>query len=214
MMVHLGERDRRRFEEAVATVAPRVERALGPGVVANRSRPAGPTFELEPWRIARRRFRNSVAEAMVAARSVFVGDVLDCYGSISTATVERALRRVGVPWAEIEHVTELLRSFHDRGVRGLPIGPEPSAVLANAVLAPVDRALADTSANHVLRWVDDVIVFAPDQRVAERAAAAFERTLREIGLVAHPDKCRIVDDQRVIAPVGSAPSPSEPRRMT
>ena len=37
-----------------------------------------------------------------------------------------------------------LERLHERGVRGLPIGPDPSAVLANAVLAEMDRAIRST----------------------------------------------------------------------
>ncbi|MDH4112647.1 MAG: RNA-directed DNA polymerase [Actinomycetota bacterium] len=205
-LVHLSDRDRRRFETAVAAVTPRVERALSRSARANRAKRTATGIELEPWRHARRRFRRSFEVSAGPARAVFVGDVVDCYGSITTATVERALRCVGVPSNEIERIAQVLRGFHERGVRGLPIGPEPSAVLANAVLAPVDRALALASRGPVLRWVDDVMAFASTRGDATRAAAAFERALDDIGLVAHPHKTGIVDDREMLSTVASTGS--------
>jgi histidine ammonia-lyase len=75
------------------------------------------------------------------------------------------------------------------GVRGLPVGPDASAVLANVVLAPVDRTLADEGIEH-LRWVDDIVVTAADPRAA---LSAIRRALERIGLRLNERKTRIVD---------------------
>ena len=187
----LGDRDRRLFDDAVAAVVPAVERGLVDGVMANRARTSAVGVVLQPWGSARRRFRRLVAAAARSSSAAFVGDVADCYGSISTVAVERALAGLGVGAEDVARVCDVLRSLEERGVRGLPVGPAPSAVLANAVLAPVDRALREAADAPVLRWVDDVVAFASDSRGAERIAAAFHRTLDEAGLLAHPTKCRV-----------------------
>ena len=205
LLTHLGDQERRLFVDAVAAVVPAVERGLANGVMANRARTAGPGVELQPWASARRRFRREVAAAARASGAVFVGDVADCYASIPTVAVERALADLGVGTDDVARVCDVLRTFEERGVRGLPVGPAPSAVLANAVLRPVDRALREAADGPVFRWVDDVVAFASGRRAAERIAAAFHRTLEDAGLFAHPTKCRVsLDATGILAGVSPA----------
>lgn len=66
---------------------------------------------------------------------------------------------MGCQTDEVAAVVHMLDYFNCNGIRGLPIGPEPSAVLAAAVLSHADTALESLGAPH-LRWVDDFIVFA------------------------------------------------------
>lgn len=206
-ITHLGEHDRRRYEVVVAAVIPDVERALGAGVVANRARPDPGGVALEPWDVARRRYARAIATAAAGPwRAAFVGDVHDCYGSIDPSIAERSLRSIGASRGSIERIDAVLRRLEGRGVRGLPVGPEPSAVLANAVLASVDRALAATVCRPALRWVDDVVVFAHDRREARMAAATFALALDALGLAAHPGKCRIVNDPGALLAVVSGRS--------
>jgi hypothetical protein len=194
LLTRLGERDRWRFHRAVAAVVPSVERGLAAGVLANRARSRAYGVELQPWAPARRRFQREVALAARASSAAFVGDVLECYASIRAPVVERALLELGAPHDEVTRVCQLLRSFEERGAPGLPVGPAPSAVLANAVLEPVDRAVRAVANGPVFRWVDDVVAFTSGRIAAERTADAFRRTLEDIGLVAHPRKCRLMLD--------------------
>jgi hypothetical protein len=205
----LGPRDLRRYEAAVAALLPTVERFLGDVAVANRSRPVAGGLRLEPWSRARDRYRRRIASAATGPfRAAFVGDVRDCYGSITHGEVARALRRLGAHEVGVRTLVETLRGFEERGVRGLPVGPLPSAVLANAVLAPVDRAVAGAVDGPVLRWVDDIVAFAIDGQGARRAAEVFERTLAELGLVPHEGKSMTIDDPRAVRSAGARPSGS------
>jgi hypothetical protein len=205
----LGPRDLRRYEAAVAALLPTVERFLGDVAVANRSRPVAGGLRLEPWSRARDRYRRRIASAATGPfRAAFVGDVRDCYGSITHGEVARALRRLGAHEVGVRTLVETLRGFEERGVRGLPVGPQPSAVLANAVLAPVDRAVAGAVDGPVLRWVDDIVAFAIDGQGARRAAEVFERTLAELGLVPHEGKSMTIDDPRAVRSAGARPSGS------
>ncbi|MGH2540283.1 MAG: RNA-directed DNA polymerase [Actinomycetota bacterium] len=212
-LVRLGADDGWRYAAAVLAVLPEVERALASTVFANRAmRTEGAATGraiLEPWPTARARYLRAVrAAGSVPGRAWFVGDVADCYGSITPRVVGRALRSMGVDPRLTTGIETLLRSFEDRGVRGLPIGPAPSAVLANAVLASVDHAVARAAGAPALRWVDDVVVVAPRASRARAAEAAYERSLRKIGLRPHPVKTRVVEDHRPLleAPSG-APAP-------
>ena len=78
------------------------------------------------------------------------------------------------------------------GVEGLPVGPDGSAVLANAVLAQVDRSLREAGIEH-LRWVDDVVMSGGD---APAALSAFRTALATIGLRPNEAKTRILADAR------------------
>lgn len=206
-LTHLGDRAQRSYRAAVARVVPAVELALGPGVIANRARPTVSGFELDAWTPARRRYARSIATTSAGPwRAAFLGDVQDCYASITPATVEQTLRRLDAPPDAVRAIVALLLRFEAEGVRGLPIGPEPSALLANAVLHPVDRALVEAVVAPTFRWVDDVVTFATDVATARKAADVFERSLGRLGLAANPRKCRIVDDPAAVLPVASEPS--------
>jgi hypothetical protein len=100
---------------------------------------------------------------------------------------------LGVPHGDLLPILNMLRWFREDGVEGLPIGPEPSAVLANAILGQGDRALRESGTPH-MRWVDDVVAFARDVPHAIRAADALRRSLRPAGLALHEGKTRVVSD--------------------
>ncbi|MBA3736943.1 MAG: RNA-directed DNA polymerase [Actinobacteria bacterium] len=177
------------YRMAVRPLAGRIERALGPEAFAIRTQPCagGPT--LAPWAPARAAWRRTLRRVLRAAppgTAFAVADVRDCYGSISPETIASLLG------PDAAHVVAFLRHLHERGVRGLPIGPEPSAVLANAVLGEMDHAIRSTGARHV-RWVDDVVLWGarPDVR---RALCALDDVTRRMGLSLHQGKTRPVAD--------------------
>jgi hypothetical protein len=183
------------FAASVAAVTPTIERRLGPEVLADRSLPgtnAG-IIRLAPWEPARLRWRRQASRGLGGARAVVVADVRDCFGSIGAASVVRSLAQAGAPSSAIDRVTECLRMFAEDGVRGLPIGPVASAVLANAVLATLDDAVRGRGVPH-LRWVDDVVAFGGSPRAAGQALDALRAAAADIGLALHDEKTRIVDD--------------------
>jgi hypothetical protein len=175
LLVELDAGAERAYRRAVAPLTPRIERSLRPGVYANRSvgRGAFRTTHLEPWVPAWERWARRVR---LSARGRLVrADVAGFYGSVR----ERALGLALGP--EADAVLGALRSLWDEGVTGLPIGPEPSAILANAVLAVADRALAESGVES-FRWVDDWLVPVPTSRAAGKTLSVLERALRELGL--------------------------------
>ncbi len=193
LLVRLPARDARAYEALVGAALPAIERSLGREVLANRALP-GPGVRLEPLAAARAR-RGAALRALASSRdvrAVLVLDVAAFYPSTAPAAVERALRAVGAP-ALAGPLGRLLRSFGERGVGGLPVGPEPSAVLANAVLEPLDAALRRTG-HPFVRWVDDVIVPAPDPAAARRALGRALRALEGLGLAPNTRKTRILTE--------------------
>jgi hypothetical protein len=179
------------YRAAVQPLAGRIEAALGPEVFAVRARPASDGWRLAPWAPARAAWWRTVRTVIDEAppRTTFaVADVRDCYGSISAETIAMLLG------PEAAHAVSFLRHLQGRGARGLPVGPEPSAILANAVLSEMDRAVRGVHARHV-RWVDDLVVWGPRARV-ERALAVLDDVATGMGLRLHGSKTRLLADRR------------------
>jgi hypothetical protein len=183
------------YEAAVAALVPCIERSLLASVVANRAVVVGsvpPSFRLEPWRDARARFACGARRLVAGGGAMLVADVRSCYPSIGSDVVYRRLSHLGCALERARAIRCLLESFRSAGVPGLPIGPEPSAVLANAVLSEADEALAALGADH-LRWVDDFFVFTHDIRAGEAALRALRRSLSGAGLELAEDKTLLVE---------------------
>lgn len=92
---------------------------------------------------------------------------------------------------EAERLLEVLRPLWEEGVTGLPIGPEPSAIIANAVLGPVDEAIRGSGCQP-LRWVDDWVLPVASGGQAGRLLVTIERALDDLGLQLNPAKTRVL----------------------
>jgi hypothetical protein len=179
------------YREAVRPLAERIERALGSEVFAIRTRPAPGGWRLVSWRPARAAWRRTllrIAAEATRGTTFAVADVQDCYGSISPEMIATLLG------LEAAHAVDFLRRVHERGVRGLPIGPDPSAVLANAVLSELDRAIRSSGARH-LRWVDDLVLWGSRADV-DHALRALDDVAAGMGLALHPEKTRFLADRK------------------
>jgi hypothetical protein len=178
------------YRQAVRPLAGRIERALGPEVFAIRTRPAPGGWRPTPWgpaRAAWRRTLRNVIDGATRGTAFAVADVRDCYGSISPETVHALLG------PEAAHAVAFLRRLQEGAVRGLPVGPDPSAILANAVLSEMDRAIRGTGARH-LRWVDDIVLWGSRADVGHTLSALDDVAAR-MGLALHQDKTRFLADR-------------------
>ena len=117
----------------------------------------------------------------------------------------RGLRAAGCHPADVDAVVAFLQRSASWGLRGLPVGPDPSAVLANAALLPVDRSLRGLVA---LRWVDDLVVVAPTAADAPSILRVIREAAGEAGLELNESKTAILTDPAEAAFVllGRAPS--------
>jgi hypothetical protein len=183
-----------RYASLVAAVAPAVEASLSPAVCANRVERAAPStgeLRLTSWRDERVAFG---ARLRVLARSSEVlvfADVRACFASIGADQVARALRAVGAASTDRDAVAAFLVRLRRLGVIGLPVGPEASAVLANAVLIPLDRAVEQLGVPH-LRWVDDVVAGVVSAAEGSRVLAALGRAAAGVALRLNDGKTRVV----------------------
>lgn len=191
LLSHLDPMDARRYEALLRPVTPRIEASLSNVVMANR---AGPRGSLGPAAPARRAWRRRVIRTIAGERRPYtlVSDVASFYASVGERAVTRALGGIDGPGTETG-LLSFLGALWDAGVTGLPVGPEPSAILANAVLAHADDAVLSAGASMV-RWVDDVVIVASGRATAIRAFAAWAAALAEVGLAPNPSKTRSFDD--------------------
>jgi hypothetical protein len=188
-----------RYAALVAAVAGRVEAALSPAVVANRVATHSidpPSIRLRPWRAERSWFSRRLATLAGTSPYVVVTDVVACYATIAPGVVEASLVELGCGPEASAAVSSFLRGLGRHGVHGLPVGPDASAVLANAVLARVDRALSSARIAHV-RWVDDVVAAAEDASDARRVLGVVDDALAALGLTRHLGKTRLLDASEV-----------------
>lgn len=182
-LAELAPRDTLALHTATARVGPLIEASMTSDVLADRLLDPCHLSDdgsgwLAPWRPARRVFDSRLRE-LSRGSLVLRTDVKDCFGSIAPAVVESALVGIGCDPAESVAIGAILAELARDGARGLPVGPPASSILANAVLAGVDRALMGMP--H-LRWVDDVIVFCEDAAEAGRTLFRLQRELAEVGL--------------------------------
>lgn len=197
--------DARAYAEVVARLAPAIERSLGPEVMADRAMLRGPAgspagLVLEPWRRGRDRWGARLRRVLhePAVRAVLTIDVQDCFGSMTAHAVGASLRACGGREGDVAAVTRAMERWAEAGVRGLPVGPAASAVVANAVLGAIDRALRDARVPHV-RWVDDVVAATGSPADARRARDAVRRALDASGLREHPRKTGVLVEPAEVA---------------
>lgn len=153
--------------------------------------------------------RRSVAQARAAValaiddgdKWVVDADIRACFDEILHPPLIAALKSLGV-W---QHKTawllrQLLRAEVDSSavatssfclVHGLPQGSPLSPLLCNVALHPLDAELTAAGFQFV-RYADDFVVFADDERGAHRAMTVANETLAQLGLALHPNKTRIV----------------------
>ena len=185
--------DHARYLAVVSRLAPCIEPGLSASVVADRAVDWSRGLTIEPWRRAHRRYRTLVRRLLRKRRgAVLVADVRECFERIRPDVVVEVLGRMGCAPQDVRHLEVLLARFAAAGVRGLPVGPSPSAVLANAVLSIGDDAIAAEGARHV-RWVDDFLVAADGEGDAARLREALRVSLAGWGLDLAEEKCRTVE---------------------
>lgn len=196
ILAALSEQDAGAWNALVRRVAGSLEWRLSPNVRANRIRHDAsilrPTPFLPALRRARRLARHLVRRAPVVVRT----DVKDFYPSVNPGALARALEAIGVSPADRSRAADMLDGWGSHGYAGLPVGPDASAVLANAVLRPVDEVIGDRP---WLRWVDDYLVAVESEREAELLLERMDRSLARIGLGRSTSKTTVIEGGREIS---------------
>lgn len=91
---------------------------------------------------------------------VLVCDITDFYNQIYIHRIKGLIIEAGKGafdnQAEIIH--EFMLNLNDRGSRGIPVGPKPTIVLAELIMASVDNHI-NTYTEDFVRYVDDIRIF-------------------------------------------------------
>lgn len=184
-MAILAERDATAWCNLAARIAAPLNRTLRPGILADRSGTG----------LAGRRLGRAVARARMLANRlartsalVVRTDVANFYPSVEPAVLHRSVGEAGADPEDARLAAEMLEAWGAHGYGGIPVGPPASAVLANAVLRPVDEALHDF---RVLRWVDDCLIGARSEREAQEALDRLDESLDRLKLRRNPGKTRV-----------------------
>jgi Reverse transcriptase (RNA-dependent DNA polymerase) len=89
---------------------------------------------------------------------VLLADISDFYNQVSLHRVESALYTANLARPRVNTIHEFLLALNLKQSRGLPVGPLPSILLAEALLTDVDNFLLRRGASYV-RYVDDFRIF-------------------------------------------------------
>jgi hypothetical protein len=198
-MAGLSSRDAAAWHRLAGQVSEVFEPRLDPRVLANRTKGARERWRLAPLGPALDGARRRAGELVREARFVVRTDVAAFYPSVTPRVLHGVLARMSPQ--EAGTAAAMLDGWGSEGYGGLPIGPPGSAVLANAVLASVDRGLADVD---FLRWVDDYLVAAPSEPAAVEILERLDEALAGLGLRRAMSKTRILQGRRSITWPGGA----------
>lgn len=115
-------------------------------------------------------FWSKAAQKSMSAGCVLHCDIADFYNQIYHHTVENQLEASGLPNQAIKWIVKLLESTTAGVSRGVPVGPHGIHLIAESTLIPIDNNLVQVGIDFI-RYADDMIVFAEDEKSARLALA-------------------------------------------
>jgi len=119
----------------------------------------------------------TTAESCAAKYShILYCDIADFYNQIYHHTVENQLISAGLPNQAVKWIIGLLESTTAGVSRGVPVGPHPIHLIAEATLIPVDNSLVSAGIRFI-RYADDIIVFCKSGREAKTALSTIATVL-------------------------------------
>lgn len=128
---------------------------------------------------------------------VFDTDITQFFPSVDRERAKRALaQRTSAHQALLELLFYCLDAWAPRvrycAVPGLPIEPnDVSRLVAHNYIKSVDEHFVNDTKVHYLRWVDDTVVFVPDELSAHEVKRRHHLALREVGLSPNASKTSI-----------------------
>jgi uncharacterized protein (DUF4415 family) len=114
---------------------------------------------------------SAISREMTQSRTydyVLTADISDFYNQIGHHKIRNAFEHAGIAPHRAKNVENYLMNLTRGQSKGIPVGPSPSIVLAEACLADVDRFLELKGYRHT-RYVDDFRIFCKGKREASRA---------------------------------------------
>jgi Reverse transcriptase (RNA-dependent DNA polymerase) len=134
-----------------------------------------------------------------AARAFLLADLSQFYHSIYTHSIAWAFHSKAIAKVNHSHllfgnrIDALVQRGQDRQTRGIPIGPDTSLVIAESILAEVERCILQRLPNlRGIRFIDDYELCFPDFGSAENALSIIQEELQHFELQLNSKKTRIV----------------------
>jgi Reverse transcriptase (RNA-dependent DNA polymerase) len=100
---------------------------------------------------------------------VITGDFVDFYNQIYTHRIANLIEEAG--GTSLDHHAKVIEKFllalNTETSRGVPVGPAPSIVLSELVMADIDKKILNYTRDFV-RWADDIRIFFTTREEAEK----------------------------------------------
>ncbi len=130
---------------------------------------------------------------------VLVADIADFYNQAYHHRIGNVLEAAGVDAIRAKNIEGYLGKFTAKQSRGLPVGPSPSILFAEACLDDVDKRLVSVGRPHV-RYVDDFRIFCKSRLDAVSALQELTRYLYTAHrLTLQDSKTRIIEASHFVA---------------
>lgn len=177
------------LRSAVGPIAEATDETLSNHVHSTRLIRKPPAWGLRQGAKAHERFRRAVSDRLLADvfgdrfLPMLAADVRSYFPSIDLELLERELLTLRCPPSSVEAACGFLRRWVERDhLRGLPVGPEFSAVLGNAFLGAVDRGLEAGGVPYE-RYMDDIVMFSVNGMGEEDVLKVLDHLLMELQLL-------------------------------
>lgn len=94
---------------------------------------------------------------------VLICDIADFYNQIYLHRVNNVLSESGSTSSKV--IEDFLSGLNTNVSRGIPVGPAPSILIAELIMADIDKKILSYT-NNFVRYVDDIYIFFPTQEDA------------------------------------------------
>lgn len=122
------------------------------------------------------KFWRSANKKSAPNKTILYCDIADYYNQVYHHTVENQLIESGLPNQEIKWIIKLLESTTAGVSRGIPVGPHPVHLIAEAAMIPIDNSLCAQGVDFI-RYVDDIIIFCENELEAKITLSKVAATL-------------------------------------
>lgn len=139
-------------------------------------------------------FQNRSRELSKTNSFVVLTDISDFYNRLYLHRIENALRSTAKSHPnEASTTIALIKSWNQKVSYSIPVGNNPSRLIAEIVIDDVDRALLAEGINHI-RYVDDYRIFSKSPEDARKALIILANLLYDMhGLTLQTQKTKILE---------------------
>ena len=175
-------------------------------------------FFYRKWQTGYRKFGNAIREAYKKGfvyRAFF--DLTACYDSIDHNVLKHFLEELGISYEFNTFLLKCLRHWTKADTEkqiyqghGIPQGPLPSGLLAEVILSHFDNRRSAIKKIKYFRYVDDIRLYAKDERHLRHMLVELDLLSKSIGLFPQSSKIDIRPVTDVEGEIKSISNPPEP----